>query len=58
VKKAFAEPSLATHTSQSIKDTDVHYQFERIGFYNVDYDCTEKLPVFNRTCELKSRVHK
>jgi glutaminyl-tRNA synthetase len=28
-------------------------QFERVGYFAVDPDSTEKLPVFNRTVTLK-----
>lgn len=30
-----------------------HYQFERLGYFCVDPDTTEKRPVFNRTVALR-----
>ncbi len=47
IGNAFVEPSL--------KDAErfTHYQFERIGYFNVDPDTTEGKPVFNRTVALK-----
>ncbi|NCD32610.1 MAG: glutamine--tRNA ligase/YqeY domain fusion protein [Spartobacteria bacterium] len=30
-----------------------HYQFERIGYFNVDLDSTSEAPVFNRTVTLR-----
>lgn len=30
-----------------------HFQFERIGYFNVDPDSTPEKPVFNRTVALK-----
>ena len=30
-----------------------HFQFERLGYFNVDYDSTPEHPVFNRTVPLK-----
>ncbi len=30
-----------------------HFQFERLGYFNLDYDSTPELPVFNRTVPLR-----
>lgn len=30
-----------------------HFQFERLGYFNLDYDSTPEKPVFNRTVALK-----
>jgi glutaminyl-tRNA synthetase len=30
-----------------------HFQFERLGYFNVDYDSTPEKPVFNRTVPLR-----
>ncbi|MDR2910119.1 MAG: glutamine--tRNA ligase/YqeY domain fusion protein [Bacteroidales bacterium] len=30
-----------------------HFQFERLGYFNLDYDTTSEKPVFNRTVQLK-----
>ncbi|WP_238766161.1 glutamine--tRNA ligase/YqeY domain fusion protein [Maribellus maritimus] len=30
-----------------------HFQFERLGYFNLDYDSTTELPVFNRTVPLR-----
>ncbi|QGY43349.1 glutamine--tRNA ligase/YqeY domain fusion protein [Maribellus comscasis] len=30
-----------------------HFQFERLGYFNFDYDSTPELPVFNRTVPLR-----
>ncbi len=30
-----------------------HFQFERLGYFNVDYDSTTEKPVFNRTVQLR-----
>jgi glutaminyl-tRNA synthetase len=30
-----------------------HFQFERLGYFNFDYDSTTKKPVFNRTVPLR-----
>ena len=30
-----------------------HFQFERLGYFNLDYDATPEKPVFNRTVQLK-----
>lgn len=30
-----------------------HFQFERLGYFNLDYDSTPKKPVFNRTVPLR-----
>jgi glutaminyl-tRNA synthetase len=30
-----------------------HFQFERLGYFNFDYDSTPGLPVFNRTVPLR-----
>ena len=30
-----------------------HFQFERLGYFNVDYDSTNEKPVFNRTVPLR-----
>ena len=41
------EPSLATAAPLS------HFQFERVGYFNVDPDTRHGKPVFNRTVALK-----
>jgi len=30
-----------------------HFQFERLGYFNLDYDSTPEKPVFNRTVQLR-----
>jgi glutaminyl-tRNA synthetase len=45
--KAFTEPSI-----KDVKPLQ-HFQFERIGYFNVDSDSTPGKPVFNRTVSLK-----
>jgi glutaminyl-tRNA synthetase len=30
-----------------------HYQFERLGYFNLDLDSTEEKPVFNLTVNLR-----
>jgi glutaminyl-tRNA synthetase len=30
-----------------------HFQFERLGYFNVDLDSTKENPVFNRTVPLR-----
>jgi glutaminyl-tRNA synthetase len=30
-----------------------HFQFERLGYFNLDYDSTPEKPVFNRTVPLR-----
>ena len=47
IDKAFAEPSLA---NAKIGD---HFQFQRLGYFNVDDDSTKAHLVFNRTVALK-----
>jgi glutaminyl-tRNA synthetase len=44
---ALIEPSLAT------ADPAQRYQFERLGYFTLDRDSKEELPVFNRTITLK-----
>ncbi|HEX8296762.1 MAG TPA: glutamine--tRNA ligase/YqeY domain fusion protein [Chthoniobacteraceae bacterium] len=44
---AWVEPSLAT------ADSAQRYQFERLGYFTLDRDSKEELPVFNRTITLK-----
>ncbi len=48
VTTAYAEPYLASNAQQGNK-----YQFERIGYFCVDYDSTPEKPIFNRTVTLK-----
>ncbi|HRZ41751.1 MAG TPA: glutamine--tRNA ligase/YqeY domain fusion protein [Bacteroidales bacterium] len=47
IKEAFTEPSV-----QGAKPL-THYQFERLGYFNVDPDSTPEKMVFNRTVTLK-----
>lgn len=47
VPKAKIEPSL-----KDVKHLD-KFQFERLGYFSVDYDSTKEHLVFNRTCTLK-----
>lgn len=47
VNNAKLEPSL-----RNVKPLD-KFQFERLGYFSVDYDSTEDILVFNRTCTLK-----
>jgi glutaminyl-tRNA synthetase len=47
VVKGFIEPAAASLASGTA------IQFERVGYFAVDPDSTEKLPVFNRTVTLK-----
>ncbi|MFV5687357.1 glutamine--tRNA ligase/YqeY domain fusion protein [Flavobacterium sp. ZT3R25] len=47
IVKGFVEPSLATVQS------DEKFQFQRLGYFNVDKDTTEGKIVFNRTVGLK-----
>lgn len=35
-----------------------HFQFERLGYFNVDYDSTPEKPVFNRTVPLRDSYSK
>ncbi len=44
---AYLEPSLAN------AKTDAKYQFERVGYFCLDYDATTQNPIFNRTVTLK-----
>ena len=37
---------------KNVKPLD-HFQFERLGYFNVDYDSTREKPVFNRTVQLR-----
>jgi glutaminyl-tRNA synthetase len=43
----YVEPSVKNAPSFS------HFQFERVGYFNVDPDSTTEKPVFNRTVALK-----
>ena len=45
--KAYVEPSLA-----QVKPGD-HFQFQRLGYFNVDDDSTDEQLVFNRTVTLR-----
>jgi len=36
----------------------LYYQFERLGYFVVDPDSTDALPVLNRTCTLKDSYSK
>jgi len=47
VNNCFVEPFI-----KHAKPLD-HFQFERIGYFNLDTDSTENKPVFNRTVALK-----
>jgi len=47
IKKAFLEPSL-----KNVKIAD-NFQFQRLGYFNVDSDSTSDQLVFNRTVALK-----
>jgi glutaminyl-tRNA synthetase len=47
LKSCRLEPSLASATPGS------HYQFERLGYFCVDPDSAEGVPVFNRTVTLR-----
>jgi glutaminyl-tRNA synthetase len=47
VSNAKLEPSL-----KDVKALD-KFQFERLGYFSVDYDSKEDNLVFNRTCTLK-----
>jgi glutaminyl-tRNA synthetase len=47
IKKAVIEPSVKGSKALT------YYQFERIGYFNVDKDSTENKPVFNKTVGLK-----
>jgi glutaminyl-tRNA synthetase len=47
IEKAFVEPSLAT---AAVADS---FQFQRLGYFNVDPDSTDKKLVFNRTVALR-----
>ncbi|MFV5684951.1 glutamine--tRNA ligase/YqeY domain fusion protein [Flavobacterium sp. GB2R13] len=47
IVKGFVEPSLATVQS------DEKFQFQRLGYFNVDKDTTEDKIVFNKTVGLK-----
>jgi glutaminyl-tRNA synthetase len=47
IREAFAEPAL-----RNVKPLD-HFQFERIGYFNVDPDSRDDKLVFNRTVTLK-----
>lgn len=47
IKKAYVEPSVAGAEALS------YYQFERLGYFNVDKDSTKGRMVFNRTVGLK-----
>ncbi|MEI8204671.1 MAG: glutamine--tRNA ligase, partial [Bacteroidota bacterium] len=48
VVKAFAEPYLGMNAVSGNK-----FQFERIGYFCVDYNSTPENPIFNRTVTLK-----
>ncbi len=47
LKECYVEPSV-----KESKPLD-HFQFERVGYFNVDYDSTEKNLLFNRTVPLR-----
>ena len=47
VTDAFVEPSLSNAKPME------HYQFERIGYFNVDPDSSDEKLVFNHTVALK-----
>ena len=47
VSEAFVEPSLAQ------AKTGEHYQFQRLGYYNVDDDSTKERLIFNKTVGLR-----
>jgi glutaminyl-tRNA synthetase len=47
IEKAFVEPSLATAQAGD------SFQFQRLGYFNVDPDSTQDKPVFNRTVALR-----
>jgi len=47
IDKAFIEPSLATATAGD------SFQFQRLGYFNVDPDSTNEKLVFNRTVALR-----
>jgi glutaminyl-tRNA synthetase len=47
LKECFIEPSV-----RKAKPLD-HFQFERLGYFNVDYDSTEENLLFNRTVPLR-----
>jgi len=49
IQQAWAEPDL----KNAIHQPNVHYQFERIGYFYLDPDSTEAHLVFNRTVTLK-----
>jgi glutaminyl-tRNA synthetase len=46
IVKGFVEPSLATAQSEK-------FQFQRLGYFNVDKDTVEGKIVFNKTVGLK-----
>lgn len=46
VVKGFLEPFVKTCSEK-------HYQFERLGYFFKDYDCSDKKLIFNRTVGLK-----
>ena len=47
IKDAFIEPQLVSEKPLS------HYQFERLGYFNIDKDSSSEKLVFNRTVTLK-----
>ncbi len=47
LKECYLEPFV-----ENSKPLD-HFQFERLGYFNMDYDSTPELPVFNRTVPLR-----
>jgi len=47
IEKAFVEPSVKNAKALS------YYQFERLGYFNVDKDSTKDLMVFNKTVGLR-----
>ena len=58
--KEFLNPnSLVTHSSALVEpsfknvNSQQSFQFERLGYYTLDPDSSENLPVFNRTMTLK-----
>jgi len=48
ITEALIEPTL------SLQNNHAHYQFERIGYFVMDKDSTDKKIVFNKTVSLKS----
>jgi glutaminyl-tRNA synthetase len=48
LQDCYVEPFAATMPALA------HLQFQRIGYFNVDPDTTDEMPVFNKTVGLKS----